>query len=357
VIEILSNFGSQPAWGVTNLTMQSGATVTVKMGSAFPYARTDSWNSIVYAATDNHIHELATLGAGWGDWDLTAATDPTVVPATDPWAYKRSDGWNSVVFAGTDGKLHELAYFAGGAWGHWIFPLASPGTVSNRRPSGYVLPSLYNAVIYTTGSNVFHQLLLGSSGWHDWPLPMPANYVPVSEPFGNGSSIGRDSVLFAGQDVTTGDVKAVDLYLPYDSDWVASIGEKSTCGGPQHSTCSTAGTFCELAPGACATTIDPSGVCVRESATCEPTIVPVCGCDGKSYANDCERRAAGMPKWTDGECSATTCPLSAPQSGATCTQGNIACVYSITTGPTAGCVQRLTCTSGIWSAPATSCGF
>ncbi|HEY7372202.1 MAG TPA: Kazal-type serine protease inhibitor family protein [Polyangia bacterium] len=356
VIEILSDFGHQPAWVVNNLTIQSGATVTVKLGSAFPYVRTDGWTSIVYAATDNHIHEIATLGHGWGDWDLSARPAPTVVPATGPWAYQRSDHWNSVVFVGTDGQLHELAYLAGPSWGHWVFPVASPGTVSNRRPSGYVRTDLINSVIYTTTSNELReQALTPGSQWQDWPLPLPANYVAVSEPFGMRRD-GWGSVLFAGQDVTTGDVKAVELYLPFDSNWTSSIIEASPCGGPQHTSCSAGDAFCELAPGACATTA-PTGVCLRKPHTCDPTVTPVCACDGKTYANDCERAAAGVPKWTDGRCSDPTCPASAPQSGATCTQGNIACVFSITTGPNAGCVQRFACTSGTWSAAVVVCDY
>jgi hypothetical protein len=126
------------------------------------------------------------------------------------------------------------------------------------------------------------------------------------------------------------------------------------CGGSANTACASSAQFCQFATGACAT-VDPVGTCFTKPLSCDPLIAPVCGCDGRSYASDCERQAAGISLWANGVCSSPTCPPTAPQGGASCSQGNIACVYSITTGPDAGCVQRLSCTDGTWSAPIVVC--
>jgi len=72
------------------------------------------------------------------------------------------------------------------------------------------------------------------------------------------------------------------------------------CGGIQGKVCPR-GQFCDLPAGQCHSA-DLQGVCVPQGEACTDIYKPVCGCDGKTYSNDCERIRAGIQKDHDGEC-------------------------------------------------------
>jgi hypothetical protein len=61
------------------------------------------------------------------------------------------------------------------------------------------------------------------------------------------------------------------------------------------------GELCELPNGICASDLD-AGVCVDVPEVCPLYLDPVCGCDGETYGNDCERRMAKVQKARNGAC-------------------------------------------------------
>jgi hypothetical protein len=80
-----------------------------------------------------------------------------------------------------------------------------------------------------------------------------------------------------------------------------AVKEGQSCGGVGGIPCD-AGLWCEWGAGYCHVA-DAGGRCAKAPEICNEMFLPVCGCDGKTYGNDCQRRAHMVSKAHDGACS------------------------------------------------------
>jgi len=84
------------------------------------------------------------------------------------------------------------------------------------------------------------------------------------------------------------------------SSGAALAREGKVCGGFAGIRCPS-GQWCEHPANRCGAA-DMQGRCIRRPEVCNERFLPVCGCDGKTYGNDCKRRQAGVQKRSDGRC-------------------------------------------------------
>ena len=72
------------------------------------------------------------------------------------------------------------------------------------------------------------------------------------------------------------------------------------CGGTANITCNSA-LWCQRVAGQCTAT-DAAGTCDKAPAFCMQIHRPVCGCNGKTYPNDCKRQKAKVQLSHVGAC-------------------------------------------------------
>jgi predicted secreted protein len=83
---------------------------------------------------------------------------------------------------------------------------------------------------------------------------------------------------------------------------IKDISSAPTCGGLIGKTCG-ATSYCNFTAAAGCGMGDQTGKCDAKPDLCPALVLPVCGCDGKTYNNSCEANRAGADVSASGECA------------------------------------------------------
>lgn len=94
-------------------------------------------------------------------------------------------------------------------------------------------------------------------------------------------------------------------------------GVGKACGGLQGLSCAD-GLFCRFEVDAMCGAADQTGTCQTTPDACAEIYAPVCGCDDKTYGNECEAHSAGISVASNGECQSNPGDVCGGIQGLTC---------------------------------------
>jgi hypothetical protein len=110
----------------------------------------------------------------------------------------------------------------------------------------------------------------------------------------------QEAIMKTGFFISFAAVLALMIFVPMGAN-AAGVGV--TCGGFFGQMCG-GGQLCQFKPGTCGR-FDMTGVCVKVPRFCSKITGPtirVCGCNGQTYNNDCERQQAMVSLAHKGKC-------------------------------------------------------
>ncbi|HWA73402.1 MAG TPA: Kazal-type serine protease inhibitor domain-containing protein [Polyangiaceae bacterium] len=93
-----------------------------------------------------------------------------------------------------------------------------------------------------------------------------------------------------------------------------------SCGSLSGGTCA-AGEYCALPVSAACGAFDAPGVCTKIPEICTTDVDPVCGCDGKTYSNDCVAARNSVSLKATGACEVSTGGSCGGDRGLACEKG------------------------------------
>jgi hypothetical protein len=129
-------------------------------------------------------------------------------------------------------------------------------------------------------------------------------------PEGAGLSVGvHDAGVMAPASMPTTMPPSDGADGPTPVDAAAPLGPDArsspqACAGAAALTCP-AGQYCKLKVGECLTKPPAVGECSRPAEACAAHADPVCGCDDKTYSNDCVAAQASVSVQAKGACPMT----------------------------------------------------
>ncbi|MGE5788187.1 MAG: Kazal-type serine protease inhibitor domain-containing protein, partial [Myxococcales bacterium] len=97
---------------------------------------------------------------------------------------------------------------------------------------------------------------------------------------------------------------AAGVSVAHDGACVTENSPSTDCGGITGKACAK-GQYCKYELAAKCGAADQTGTCAAIPEVCTAMWKPVCGCDDKTYGNECAAALAGVAVASEGECSAS----------------------------------------------------